>query len=336
MLLHALVNFDYLGRMNAYAQYQQLIEDAIKRQPFTGKPAELYDPANYMLSLGGKRLRPVLVLMGCSLFNGRIEDALPAALAVEVFHNFTLIHDDIMDKAPLRRGKPTVHHKWNETVGILSGDLMMIRATQLICEVPVDDIRPLLNLFNQTAVEVCEGQQLDMNFETTENVSAEEYIQMIALKTAVLLGCSLKLGSLIAGASENDANALYAFGKNMGIAFQIQDDLLDSFGNAGDVGKKIGGDISSNKKTLLLIDALKHADPQQQSAIHNLLKQPASDAKTVEMLMYYNRLKVKDRAEERKAHYLQEAFRHLDQIQRNEDQKKELIDTAQNLMVRIK
>lgn len=322
--------------MNPYSHYLALIEQAIAERPFNGTPKELYDPANYMLSLGGKRLRPVLVLMAHEMFGGNAEDALSAALAVEVFHNFTLVHDDIMDKAPLRRGKPTVHKKWDETVAILSGDLMMIRATELLCETRVKDLRTLLQLFNQTAIEVCEGQQWDMNYEMQNEVSAEEYIHMISLKTAVLLGCSLKLGALIAGSSAEDAESIYAFGKKIGIAFQIQDDMLDSFGEGEEVGKKIGGDIASNKKTILLIDALNQADPKQKQAIESLLNQPASDAKIKAMLTLFEQLGVRQLAETRKNQFLEEAFFHLDAIRLPKERSQVLRQMATELMVRTK
>lgn len=322
--------------MNSYSQYLSLIEQAIKERPFKGSPKELYEPANYMLSLGGKRLRPVLVLMSNEMFGGKEADALSAALAIEVFHNFTLVHDDIMDKALIRRGQPTVHHKWDETIAILSGDMMMIRATELLCEARVPDLRPLLTLFNQTAIEVCEGQQWDMNFEQLDQVSAEEYIHMISLKTAVLLGCSLKLGALIAGASDAAADAVYAFGKKIGIAFQIQDDLLDSFGEGGEVGKKIGGDIASNKKTILLIEALTQANPNQAKEIRNLLNQPASESKIAAMLSLYTQLGVQQRVEGMKNQFLEEAFVHLNSIELPNERKDVLRKTATDLMIRTK
>lgn len=296
----------------SYLRYYKLVEDAIKARPVNGFPDELYQPVNYMMSLGGKRLRPVLVLMGCELYQGNVNDALPAALAVEVFHNFTLVHDDIMDKALIRRGKPTVHVKWNETVAILSGDLMMIKATDLLCESPSGELKKLIRLFNQTAIEVCEGQQIDMNFETRQDVSEEEYLHMISLKTAVLLGCSLQLGAIIGGATAEESEALYQFGKHIGIAFQIQDDILDSFGEGEQTGKKVGGDISSNKKTLLLIHARNKANAMQASEIDRLIKLAADDTSKISgMLSIYNELSVREHAEKLKQVHLQMAFEFL-------------------------
>jgi geranylgeranyl diphosphate synthase type II len=323
--------------MKTYNDFYSLIERHISELPFNGNPAELYDPLSYMMSLGGKRLRPVLVLMANDLMNGVAEKAIPAALAVEVFHNFTLVHDDIMDKADIRRGKPTVHKKWNETVGILSGDLMMIKATQLLCETDTSRLKDLLEVFNQTAVEVCEGQQIDMNFETRQDVSVEEYIEMITLKTAVLLGGSLKLGALVAGASNEDANHLYDFGKNIGIAFQIQDDILDSFGEGDKVGKKIGGDIAANKKTLLLINALEKADTltrqEMQQLMHN--SNVTEQQKIDGILAIYNKLNVRETANQLKEKYLQEAFAHLQKVNVPESRKTILHSTALDLMERM-
>lgn len=323
--------------MKTYNDFYSLIEQNITTLPFNGNPPELYDPLSYMMSLGGKRLRPVLVLMANDLMNGAVEKAISAALAVEVFHNFTLVHDDIMDKADIRRGKPTVHKKWNETVGILSGDLMMIKATQLLCETDTNRLKDLLEVFNQTAVEVCEGQQIDMNFETRQDVSVEEYIEMITLKTAVLLGGSLKLGALVAGAPTEDANHLYEFGKNIGIAFQIQDDILDSFGEGDKVGKKIGGDIAANKKTLLLINALEKADTltrqEMQQLMHN--SNVTEQQKIDGILAIYNKLNVRETANQLKEKYLQEAFAHLQKVNVPENRKTILHSTALDLMDRM-
>lgn len=323
--------------MKTYNDFYSLIERHIAALSFNGNPPELYEPLSYMLSLGGKRLRPVLVLMANDLFDGEVKKAIPAALAVEVFHNFTLVHDDIMDKADIRRGQPTVHKKWNETVGILSGDLMMIKATQLLCETDTNRLKDLLEVFNQTAVEVCEGQQIDMNFETRQDVSVEEYIEMITLKTAVLLGGSLKLGALVAGASNEDANHLYDFGKNIGIAFQIQDDILDSFGEGDKVGKKIGGDIAANKKTLLLINALEKADTltrqEMEQFMHN--SKVSEQQKIDGILAIYNKLNVRETANQLKEQYLQQAFAHLQKVDVPESRKEILQSTALDLMERM-
>ena len=216
-------------------------------------PAELYEPIRYMLSLGGKRIRPLFVLMACDLLNGKTEDALPAAIAAELFHNFTLVHDDIMDGAPLRRNKPTVHSKWNSSTAILSGDVMMVKAYQLLSKNKMYDT--LLPVFNEMAVKVCEGQQWDLNYEQLFKISVLQYFKMIELKTAVLLAACMKMGSLIAGAKKETADLLYEFGKNTGMAFQLQDDLLDVYGEEEKFGKQKGGDILANKKTFLLLKA---------------------------------------------------------------------------------
>lgn len=323
--------------MKTYKELYTLIEQRIRALTFDGHPRELYDPISYMLSLGGKRLRPVLVLMANDLFGGNIEKAVPAALAVEVFHNFTLVHDDIMDNADIRRNQPTVHVKWDQTVGILSGDLMMIKAVELLCETETDRLKKLLAVFNTTGIEVCEGQQIDMNFEQRPDVSVDEYIHMITLKTAVLLGGSLKLGALIAGASDEDADHVYEFGKHIGIAFQIQDDLLDSFGEGDKVGKKIGGDIAANKKTLLLIKALELAEGETLLKLQQLLEDKPADpaAKITQVLDIYNTLSVKQFADALKLQYLESAFAHLDSIPVEAGKKMLLKQTARELMDRM-
>ncbi|MES2558238.1 MAG: polyprenyl synthetase family protein [Bacteroidota bacterium] len=321
--------------MKTYKDFYTVIEQRIASLSFDGNPRELYDPLAYMLSLGGKRLRPVLVMMACDLFGSDTDEAIPAALAVEIFHNFTLVHDDIMDKAAIRRGKPTVHTKWNETVGILSGDMMMIKAIQLLCETKTTRLKELLEVFNATAVEVCEGQQIDMNFETRSDVSVDEYIHMITLKTAVLLGASLKLGALVANAPDEQANHLYNFGKNIGIAFQIQDDLLDSFGEGDKVGKKIGGDIAANKKTLLLIKAIELADATTREKLDQLLLSTSEADKITGVLSIYKQLKVKAIANQLKADYLEKAFAALAGLAVNESNKEALKATAIDLMERM-
>lgn len=323
--------------MKTYKELYSLVESHINQLKFDGQPRELYDPISYMLALGGKRLRPVLVLMANDLFGKSPEHAMNAALAVEVFHNFTLVHDDIMDKADIRRGQPTVHKKWNETVGILSGDLMMIKATQLLCETKSEQLFQMLNLFNQTAIEVCEGQQIDMNFEQRTDVSVQEYVEMISLKTAVLLGCSLQLGAMAAGASAKDAAAIYAFGKKLGIAFQIQDDILDSFGEGAKVGKKIGGDIAANKKTLLLITAMEKATGETRNRLKQLIESTPVDeqSKINEVLGIFNQLQVKAAADVLKEHYLVSAFADLETIDVEPLRKTVLKSTALELMERM-
>lgn len=323
--------------MRSYKELYQVIEQEIAALKYDQQPAELYQPVEYMLSLGGKRLRPVLVLMGCELFGGDVKQAVPAALAIELFHNFSLVHDDIMDQAAIRRNQPTVHTRWNQTVAILSGDLMLIKAFDLLCETQTGNLRELIALFNQTATEVCEGQQWDMNFEKEADISEYEYLHMITLKTAVLLGCSLKLGALVAGAGKDDAQHIYEFGKNIGIAFQIQDDILDSFGEGDKVGKKIGGDIASNKKTLLLIEALNNSSPSVKDELKHWLGQPndEQDSKIKAVLAIYESSQVRHKAEQLKEHYLQTAFTHLNALNIAADRSLVIKQMAIDLMERM-
>lgn len=325
-------------QLKTYKELYALVEQEISKLTYTQQPAELYEPIGYMLSLGGKRLRPVLVLMAADMFGIDVKKAVPASLAVEMFHNFSLVHDDIMDKADIRRGKPTVHKKWNETIAILSGDLMMIKATDLLCETETNDLGALIKQFNTTATEVCEGQQWDMNFETWSQVSEEEYVNMITLKTAVLLGCSLKLGAMIAGASSADASHIYEFGKNIGVAFQIQDDILDSFGEGDKVGKKIGGDILANKKTILLIDALqqtKGEDAQQLAYWLDNSNSEQQEEKIAAVLNIYEKCGVRQRAESIKEKHLERAFKHLSELSIDAGKTIMLKQTAVDLMERM-
>lgn len=320
--------------MKTYKELYALIEQGIANISYTQQPQELYKPIEYIMQLGGKRLRPVLTLMANEMFGGESQKAIKAALAIEMFHNFTLVHDDIMDNADIRRGQPTVHIKWNQTIAILSGDLMMIKATDLLCETETNDLRTLISVFNKTAAEVCEGQQWDMNFETQNNVTEQDYLKMITLKTAVLLGCALKVGALIGGANTNDANHLYEFGKNIGIAFQLQDDILDSFGEGDKVGKKIGGDIAANKKTILLIEALNSATGDDKDELYYWLG-AKSEEKIEAVLKLYAKYKVRDKAEQLKEQYLQLAFEHLKQISIPNENKLLLKQTAIDLMERM-
>jgi geranylgeranyl diphosphate synthase type II len=258
--------------MHSLSHFQQLIEKGLSSLELDKKPAELYDPIQYMLNLGGKRMRPALLLMSNEMFGGNPEEVISPALGIEVFHNFTLLHDDIMDKAPLRRTKATVHEKWNANVAILSGDTMFVQSCQLMMKVNDKYLRKVMDLFMKTAIEVCEGQQYDMNYESIEKVSLDEYLEMIALKTAVLLGGSLAIGAICADAKEDDIENIYHFGKKLGIAFQLQDDILDAYGDAEKFGKQVGGDIISNKKTFLLISACEQAKGKQLEQLTFLLE----------------------------------------------------------------
>lgn len=235
-----------------------------------GKPAELYDPIQYTMELGGKRMRPLLVLLGCDMFGGNVEHAMDAAIGIEMFHNFTLLHDDIMDQAPLRRGKETVYKKWDANRAILSGDTMFALANRYLLRTPAVCQSKVLDIFNKTAIEVCEGQQLDMNFETLESVPLGDYLEMIRLKTAVLLAASLKIGAMIGGAGDKTTQKLYDCGISLGIAFQLTDDLLDAYGDESTFGKKTGGDIVANKKTYLYLVALERAESNQRSELLKL------------------------------------------------------------------
>lgn len=245
--------------MENFKGYISLIENTLARQDFDQEPIELYQPISYILSLGGKRLRPAMVLAGCDLFEGNLDDALLPSLAIEMFHNFSLVHDDIMDDAHLRRGKKTIHEKWNTNVAILAGDAMLVKSYQYLNQVDKSILAKVYEIFSKTALEVCEGQQYDMNFESLSSVSEEDYLEMIRLKTAVLLGAALQIGALIGKASSSQAVALYNFGVDAGLAFQVQDDLLDAFGDPEKFGKKVGGDILQDKKTLLMIYAREFA-----------------------------------------------------------------------------
>ncbi len=321
--------------MKNYSDLYKIISSEIESTSYGQSPAELYEPISYMMALGGKRLRPVLVLMACQLFDGNVSKAINAAHAIEVFHNFTLVHDDIMDNAPLRRGQQTVYTKWNMPIAILSGDLMMIKATQLLCETETNELKTLLDMFNKTAIEVCEGQQIDMNFEARNDVKHEEYIHMISLKTSVLLAASLHIGAKIGGATNVDAQYLYDFGKNIGIAFQIQDDILDSFGEGEKVGKKIGGDIASNKKTLLLIELLAVCHKDDKALLEKLMFDANEDSKINGVLDLYKKYQVKEFAEAEKTKYLNLAFQSLDNVNANLEAKMLLSETAKELMTRM-
>lgn len=249
-------------------KYREIVEKAILKLPKTKKPQGLYSPIDYILSLGGKRIRPALCLAGAALFNeAAVDQSIPSAVGLEIFHNFTLLHDDIMDKSPIRRNKPTVHEKWNDNTAILSGDAMLIQAYQHIAQSPLKSLQRVLNVFNQTAIEVCEGQQYDMDFETRTDVTESEYLEMIRLKTGVLLGASLKIGAIIGGATKQETEDIYDFGVGLGVCFQLQDDWLDVFGDQEKFGKPIGGDILNNKKTFLLINALNHLETNEKNEL---------------------------------------------------------------------
>jgi geranylgeranyl diphosphate synthase type II len=317
--------------------FQELIEKFNKdfdTAHFPSQPATLYEPSAYFLKIGGKRIRPVLCLLGNELFSELHPDAFLAAKAVELFHNFSLVHDDMMDEANLRRGQPTVHTKYDANTALLVGDIMVIRAYEYLQPIQSNHLSKILGLFNQTAREVCEGQQLDMDYAKRTNVSMDEYIHMITLKTSVLLAASLQMGAIIGGAGEHNCSHLYEFGKKLGIAFQIQDDYLDAFGDAAIFGKDAGGDIKQNKKTFLLIRALETANPDQLKTLNALLETDAED-KVEQVLAIFKACKVDAWAEDLKQKYMQEALDHLEAIAVVEARKKPLIDLANYLMNRI-
>ncbi|MBP6144064.1 MAG: polyprenyl synthetase family protein [Sediminibacterium sp.] len=317
--------------------FQELIEKFNKdfdTQHFPSQPASLYEPSEYFLKIGGKRIRPVLCLLGNELFSELHPDAFLAANAVELFHNFSLVHDDMMDEASLRRGQPTVHTKYDSNTALLVGDIMVIRAYEYLQPIQSNHLSKILGLFNQTAREVCEGQQLDMDYAKRANVTLDEYIHMITLKTSVLLAASLQMGAIIGGAGEHNCKHLYEFGKKLGIAFQIQDDYLDAFGDAKLFGKDAGGDIKQNKKTFLLIRALETADAQQLEKLNALLASDPAD-KVDQVLDIFRACKVDAWAEDLKQKYMQEALAHLEAIAVVSARKKPLIDLANYLMNRI-
>lgn len=302
---------------------------------FPSTPNSLYAPGEYFLKIGGKRIRPVMCIMGNELFSDIHEDAFAVARAIELFHNFTLVHDDMMDEAGLRRGMPTVHTKYDTNTALLVGDVMLIRAYEFLQNIQPTYLPKILKIFNKTAREVCEGQQLDMDYSKQPDVTLEEYIHMITLKTSVLLAASLEIGAIIGGAGENNCKHLYEFGKKVGIAFQIQDDYLDAYGNAADFGKEVGGDIKQNKKTFLLLHALAVANTTQRAELTELLNGNATD-KVEKVLSIYNACGVAAWAENLKAKYLQEAYEHLEAIAVVSSRKQPLIDLANYLMNRNK
>lgn len=324
--------------MNTIKDLQLLIENAVTELQYPLYPAELYEPITYILSVGGKRMRPALLLMACDLFGGDVKAAIPPALAIEVFHNFTLVHDDIMDNAPLRRGKVTVHEKWNPNVAILSGDVMLVEAYKLMIQVETSILRQVLEIFSNTAVGVCEGQQFDMNFEQQDEVEIEAYINMIRLKTAVLLGGALKIGALTGGSSLADADLLCTFGEQLGIAFQLQDDILDVYGDPDKFGKQVGGDIISNKKTYLLIKALVLAGKEEKQILNNWINATEFNPteKVNAITAVYNNLGIREYAEQAMQEFANKAFEALNEISLPDDRKQYLRNFADGLMVREK
>ena len=321
--------------MESLKKYNKVLEEGLKKVSFGDKPDSLYDPVKYILGIGGKRVRPVLTLMSCSSFNCNPILALEASLSVELFHNFTLIHDDIMDSAHTRRGKETVHKKWGLNSGVLSGDVMLIMAYQLLENYDSETFFELNKLLNKTAKQVCEGQQMDMDFELKSDVVFDEYIQMIKFKTAVLLGCALKMGAVVAKASKKDQENLYQYGINLGLAFQFQDDYLDTFGNESKVGKKIGGDILENKKTVLFHMAIQNSNDFQKNHILDLYNSnTVFNNKIKQVTSLFKETKADIDSLELVDQYTKKAIQYINMLSISEDKKNKFILFSKELMER--
>jgi len=321
--------------MNIVDTYKELFVTYLNEKIKVREPINLYEPVQYILQIGGKRLRPVLTIMTCELFNGNAKLAYDAALGVEIFHNFTLVHDDIMDHAPIRRGKETVHQKWDINTGILSGDAMMILAYQCFESYEATIYKKLLKVFNKTALEVCEGQQLDVDFETRNDVTITEYIKMITYKTSVLLAAAMKMGAIIANVNEEEAEKIYEFGLNLGIAFQLQDDYLDTFGNSKEFGKQIGGDILENKKTFLYLKTLEVCDKNDKEQLLNFYKSKfQNNSKIMEVTSLFKKNKIPEIVTNEIEQYSNKAFNILDELSITEEKKRTLKSVGLNLMKR--
>ena len=316
--------------MKDFQYYLNLVNQAIASIPYPKAPEQLYEPIAYHMALGGKRVRPVLLLMACEAMDGQVDQALEAAVGLEMFHNFTLLHDDVMDNADVRRGKTTVHRRWNDNTAILSGDTMLTIATQYIARTMN---WPVMDLFNKTAIEIYEGQQWDMDYEYRNDVTVDEYINMIRLKTSVLLGCALKMGALLADADPKDAEMLYEAGVNMGLAFQLRDDVLDVWGDPKTFGKEIGGDIMNNKKTFLLINAMGLAQGDDADELRHWLNDPYAtrDDKVAGMTRLYERLGVRQLAEEAIARYNDLAVNAFNQVGMADEDKQAFVSMANKL-----
>lgn len=317
-------------------KYQQLIETEIRRQQFGVSPSSLYEPIRYLMNLGGKRLRPLLVVMGYALFKKEIKPVVPFAVAVEVFHNFTLMHDDIMDNAPLRRGYATVHEKWNVNTAILSGDVMLVRVYDMFLKLPPRKLKQVLEVFNRCATQVCEGQQWDMEYEVVPHVTEKQYLDMIRQKTAVLLGFSLELGGILAGTTAAHRNALREFGINIGMGFQLMDDLLDAYGNPEKFGKLVGGDIIANKKTFLLLRSLATASDEQRKVLHHWLTaadfNPAE--KVAEIKKIWDQLGIRQQTEKKIKSFFSKGYRSLEGIKGEKAAKERLRSFTEELVWR--
>jgi len=322
--------------MKKFEEYLQLVNEGIANINYPDEPDQLYEPIAYTMDLGGKRMRPVLALMACDAMGGDVNEMLKPALGIELFHNFTLLHDDVMDNADVRRGKPTVHRRWNSNTAILSGDTMLTLATQHIAQAPARCMPEVMNLFNATAIQIYEGQQWDMDFEHRNDVTVEDYIMMIRLKTSVLIGCACKMGAIVAGASDDDAQALYDAGMNMGIAFQLRDDVLDVWGDPATFGKEIGGDIMNNKKTFLLVNAIQLAHDDDADELRRWINDAYAmrDFKVPAVTAIYDRLNVRALAEEAIERYNKLAVEAFEKVNMSQEGKQAFNDIANKLVGR--
>ena len=322
--------------MHSIEELRDIFSTYLNQESFQQEPKNLYEPNNYFLQIGGKRLRPTLLLLATELFGGKIENALPASLAIEYFHNFTLIHDDVMDNAPVRRGFTTIHEKYNLNTAILSGDVLMIKACEYLSKVEGIYFKQVFDVYTKTAIEVCEGQQYDIDFETQKFVSHSEYIEMIRLKTSVLLAASMKIGAILGGANETDAELLYTYAENLGIAFQIQDDILDCFGDEGLVGKQPGGDIIQNKKTLLLIEAMRLSSVQNDIRLNEWLNKTSylNEEKVSSIQQIFNEYNIKQFALQQRNFYVEQSMLALENMNLDTTKKSILKSLVDYLVIR--
>lgn len=315
-----------------------IVNEYLNNLPYNRKPSSLYEPIKYVLDLGGKRIRPILMMLSYNLYKENPKTILSSACALETYHNYTLLHDDLMDEAPLRRGQQTVHTKWNNNQAILSGDSTLVLAYERLAQVDTKHLQAVLNLFTETALQIGEGQQYDMEFEHRNDVTVDEYIEMIRLKTSVLLACATKMGALLADASAEDAENLYKFGEQIGLAFQLQDDYLDVYGDSKVFGKKIGGDITSNKKTYMLITAFNRANDKQRAELEEWINKTAfvTEEKIAAVTRLYNEIGVDKLAKEKMDYYYEQGKQYLQAVKLPEEQKKELLAYAADMMSRQK
>ena len=324
--------------MKTSEEILKLVNDYLAQLPYERKPQSLYEPIKYVLSMGGKRVRPVLMLLAYNMFKDNPESILSSACALETYHNYTLLHDDLMDNADLRRGHETVHRKWDANTAILSGDSMLVLAYERMAQCPEEKLAEVLSLFTETALEIGEGQQYDMEFENRTDVTEAEYIEMIRLKTSVLLACAVKMGAILADASAEDADNLYKFGEQIGLAFQLQDDFLDVYGDSAVFGKAIGGDITSNKKTFMLINALNHATAEQREELTRWITAEQFDAaeKIAAVTRLYNEIGIDRMAKEKIEYYFAQSTQYLARVNVPEERKQELIAYTHEMMKREK